>query len=79
MDKQINNIENQRRSSLLDCIIKWSQENNKTTFRAIEIPCLQKSRSFLSKHCVKNPGGYTVYFERKGRGVYKLIEKNVKG
>ena len=31
-----------------------------------------KSKSFISKHCEGNPGGYTVYFIRVDEGLYKL-------
>ncbi|NVK75107.1 MAG: hypothetical protein HWE24_16680 [Oceanospirillaceae bacterium] len=31
---------------------------------------LEKSPSFLSKHRVGNPGGYTEYFFRKAKGEY---------
>lgn len=44
---------------------------------------LIRSRSFLSKHRLGNPGGYTVYFERFSndngdeiRGLYQLITTN---
>ena len=65
-------MKNLRKSKLLECIKKWSKENHKPIFRAIEIPCLQKSKSFLSKHRVDNPKGYTEYFVRTGKGKYKL-------
>ena len=29
---------------------------------------------FLAKHCVGNPGGYTAYFVRVERGLYRLVE-----
>lgn len=28
--------------------------------------------TFLPKHCVGNPGGYTEHFVRIGRGLYRL-------
>ncbi|GEM_PF-6523191 len=28
--------------------------------------------TFLAKHCVDNPGGYTEFFERVSKGVYRL-------
>ena len=28
--------------------------------------------TFLSKHCLGNPGGNSVYFERVKEGIYKL-------
>lgn len=33
---------------------------------------LLKSKSFLSKHCLDNPGNYTVYFKRISRGLYSI-------
>jgi hypothetical protein len=35
---------------------------------------LLKSPSFLSKHCIENPGGYKAYFKRVSKGVYTLVE-----
>ena len=47
-------------------------------FRVADIPFLHRSPSFLSKHCIDNPGNYTEYFRRvgAGRGLYELIEQN---
>lgn len=28
--------------------------------------------SFLSKHCIRNPGGYSIYFIKVKPGLYKL-------
>ena len=36
---------------------------------------LLKSPSFLSKHCVGNPGEYSEMFVRVRKGVYKLNPK----
>jgi len=36
---------------------------------------LARSPSFISKHAIGNPGGYTEYFERVGPGLYRLIEQ----
>ena len=33
---------------------------------------LDRSPSFLSKHAMGNPGGYTEYFVRMGEGLYLL-------
>ena len=38
-------------------------------FRVADIPFLRNSPSFLSKHRVGNPGGYTEYFTRVGNGL----------
>ena len=64
-------MKKRRKSKLRDCVQNWCEENNKTTFRAGDIPCLT-SKSFISKHRVGNPSGYTEYFTRISRGVYKL-------
>ena len=63
-----------KKSRLLECITKWCKENNITTFRAGDTPCLNKSKSFLSKHRNGNPGRYKEYFSRISTGLYKLID-----
>jgi len=63
-----------RYSKLLNCIKKWVKQNNKEIFKAKEIPCLEKSPTFLPKHRVGNPGGYSEFFIRKARGKYSLKE-----
>ena len=65
-------MRNRRKSKLLNCIQKFCKERNKSTFRVSDIPCLKKSKSFLSKHRVGNPGGYTEYFIKIEKGLYKL-------
>ncbi len=42
-------------------------------FRAKDLRCLANSPSFLSKHALGNPGGYTVYFRRVCEGEYELL------
>ena len=63
-----------KESKLLNCIKKWCKENNKISFRSGDIPCLVKSPSFLSKHCVGNPNGNTEFFIRIEKGLYKLLD-----
>lgn len=33
---------------------------------------LLKSPSFISKHCIDNPGGYSEYFVRVSKGIYVI-------
>ncbi len=62
-----------RKSRLYENIkINIKTGKTKEPFRAKDFSFLSKSRSFLSKHRVDNPGGYKEYFIRISRGLYKL-------
>lgn len=62
-----------RKSKLLERIEKEIKEKGLIQFKVSDLGCLNKSKSFLSKHRKGNPGDYTVYFIRpKEKGLYKL-------
>lgn len=68
--KQITNMSEQ---DLIGQIRSWVKKMHPPKrFKAENIPCLKNSPSFLSKHCEGNTGGYSEYFIRVSRGVYKL-------
>ena len=65
-----------KKSKLFEIILKsYLNKQLKEPFsvKEINIVCdniLNKSPSFVSKHCEGNPGGYSEYFKRVSRGTY---------
>jgi predicted metal-binding protein len=61
-----------RQKKLIDQIRENVKKGKvKEPFKVSDFTCLNKSKSFLSKHAVGN-GKYTEYFIRVERGKYKL-------
>lgn len=66
-----------RKSLFFEIILNSSLKEKSFSVKDINKFCnelLLKSPSFISKHCVDNPGGYTEYFKRVSMGIYVINE-----
>lgn len=63
------------KSLFFEIILNSSLKEKSFSVKDINEYCnelLLKSPSFISKHCEGNPGGYSEYFKRVGRGIYVI-------
>lgn len=69
-----------RKSLIFETILNSSLKQKSFSVKEVNRLCnnlLLKSPSFLSKHCIDNPGNYTDYFERVGRGTYVINKTHI--
>lgn len=64
-----------RKSLFFEIILNSSLKEKSFSVKDINEICndlLSKSPSFISKHCIGNPGEYSEYFKRISRGIYVI-------